>query len=75
MDCVACNVFPTSRREWMAQLENGAAGPFMSQDIALRIATLEALRLRRLNRAARVVVRTQDGAICAERCPCQQFGR
>ena len=47
--------FPTSRQEWVAHLEGGPAGPFADQDVALRVAILEALRLRRLGRPARAV--------------------
>jgi len=75
MSCCACTVFPTSRQEWVAHLENGPVGPFMSQDLALKVAITEAMRLRRANRCARVVVRDGDGSVCAERCLCQEFGR
>jgi len=75
MDCVACIVFPTSKQEWMAQLENGSVGPFISRDIALQVATIEALRLRRSDRPVRVVVTAQDGSVRAERCLCRRFGR
>jgi hypothetical protein len=75
MDCVTCIVFPTSKQEWMAQLENGSVGPFMSRDIALQVAAIEALRLRQLDRPARLVVAAHDGTVCAERCICRRFGR
>ncbi len=75
MGCSAVTVFPTSRQEWVAHLEAGPVGPFMSQDMALKAAITEAMRLRRSNRSARVVVRDWDGSVCAERCLCQEFGR
>jgi hypothetical protein len=74
MSCSVCTVFPTSRQEWMANLENGPAGPFMNRDLALKVAVVEAMRLRRSNRAARIVVRNEDGRVCAERCLCRAFG-
>jgi len=75
MDCTACIVFPTSRQEWMAQLESGSVGPFMSRDIAVQVAAIEALRLRQLDRQVRVVVAAPDGTIRAARCMCRRFGR
>jgi hypothetical protein len=61
MSCIPCIVFPTSMQVWMAHLENGSAGPFIDLDFALKIATTEALHLRRLGRPARVVVIDKDG--------------
>ncbi|MGA2818418.1 MAG: hypothetical protein ABSE67_19430 [Xanthobacteraceae bacterium] len=75
MNCIPCIVFPTSKREWMAQLENGSAGPFIDLDFALKIATTEALQLRKSGRPARIVVIDKDGRTCAERCLCGKFGR
>ncbi len=75
MNCIPCIVFPTSKREWMAHLENGAVGPFIDLDFALKIATTEALQLRRLGRPARVVVIDKVGKTRAERCLCDNFGR
>jgi len=73
MNCIPCIVFPTSQAQWMAHLENGPAGPFMCQDLALRVAIIEATRLRKLGRSARLVVSTKDGCISAERCLCERF--
>ena len=75
MDCTACIVFPTSRQEWMAQLESGSVGPFMSRDIAVQVAAIEALRLRQMERQVRIVVAANDGTVRAERCMCRRFGR
>jgi hypothetical protein len=75
MDCVACIVFPTSKQEWMAQLESGSVGPFLTRDIAVQVAAIEALRLRQLDRPVRVVVAAHDGTVRAERCVCRRFGR
>ena len=75
MNCIPCIVFPTPKREWMAQLENGAVGPFMDRDFALKIATTEAIQLRRSGRPARVVVMDGNGKTCAERCLCERFSR
>lgn len=74
-NCTACVVFPTSQHEWVAHLEGGPVGPFKDQEVALQIAIIEALRLRKLGRPARVVVRNQDVSVRLERCLCQQFGR
>ena len=59
----------------MAHLESGPAGPFMNQEIALRVAVIEALRLRRLGKAARVVVMDHSRDVQLERCLCEPFGR
>jgi hypothetical protein len=75
MGCIACVVFPTSKQEWMVQLESGSVGPFISQDIALQVAAIETLRLRQSDRPARVVVTAQDGGVRAERCLCRRFAR
>jgi len=75
MSCIPCIVSPTSKKEWMAHLESGPAGPFMNQEIALRVAVIEALRLRRLGKAARVVVMDHNRDVRLERCLCQPFAR
>jgi len=66
---------PTPSGEWIAQLEHGPAGPFVSRDIALQVAAIEAMRLRHLNRPARITVTRADGSVFAERCLCHEFGR
>lgn len=75
MNCIPCTVFPTAKREWVAHLENGPVGPFLDRDLALRVAIIEAQRLLRSKRPARIVVRDHDGNVRAERCLCQGFGR
>ena len=74
-NCIPCIVFCTSQNQWVAHLESGAVGPFPTCDLALQIATTEALRLRRLGQAARVVVHDKGGRVCGERCLCERFGR
>jgi hypothetical protein len=75
MSCVPCIVAPASKTEWVAHLENGSVGPFFSRDVALQVAIIEALRLRRLGQSARVIVAGENGEACAQRCLCQRFGR
>jgi hypothetical protein len=58
---------------WIAQLEHCAAGPYPTQDLALRAAIDEALAIRRAGRPARVAVKSASDDILVERCLCASF--
>lgn len=75
MTCVSCSVFPTAAGEWVAHVEQGQVGPYRTQDIALQVATAEALRLSRSGKPARVTVRDRAGNARAERCLCSKFSQ
>ena len=69
-DCLDCCVFP-GRGGWMARLQAGEAGPFITRDIALRVAINDALHARHSGLSARVSVQDPDGSVRAERCLCE----
>ena len=75
MTCVPCVVRPSGETGWVAQIEGKEFGPYHSRDMALRVAIADALLRRRAGRAARVVVKDEQGAIRAKRCLCASFGR
>jgi hypothetical protein len=72
MGCVECVVVAFGNT-WMTQLENRAAGPYRTRDLALQAAIAEALRIRRTGRAARVTLTDRKGTNTAQRCLCEQF--
>ena len=69
MVCNDCSIFP-GRGGWMATLETGIAGPYLTHDMALYLAINEALRFRRAGQPARVSVLAADGTVRVERCLC-----
>jgi hypothetical protein len=73
MDCKDCSVFP-NHGGWMATLETGIAGPYLTHDMALQLAIGEALRFRRAGQPARVSVLAANGAVRVERCLCGRVG-
>jgi hypothetical protein len=60
MDCKRCRV-AFGERGWTAQTERGEAGPYATEDIAMRVAVAEVMRLRRAGEAARLAIRSQRG--------------
>jgi len=68
-------VFRKPNGEWIAHLETGPAGPFMDRELALKVAVIEAARLRGLGQPARVAVADENGEVLAVRCLCEHFGR
>lgn len=66
-------VFPAPNGGWTARLESRDAGPYLSQDLALRVAISDALRLRNTDQRVRVTVQDARGVVSAERCLCGQF--
>ena len=60
MDCKRCQV-AHGAQGWTAQTEKGEAGPYATQDMAMRVAVSEVLRLRRAGRAARLPLRNARG--------------
>jgi hypothetical protein len=73
MKCVQVSVGPDLAGGWSAHFEDRNAGPYHSRDFALRVAIIEALRLRGAGRAARVSVYDEGGSVCAEQCLCKEF--
>jgi hypothetical protein len=73
LECFSCRVRRNETGDWYAELESHRAGPYFSHDLAVQVAGLEALRLRKLGRCARVTVEAADGSVRAERCLCDRF--
>jgi hypothetical protein len=60
MNCRQCRV-ALGDKGWIAETEKGEAGPYASEDTALRVAVAEVMRLRRAGRAARIALRNAQG--------------
>jgi len=75
MDCTRVLVRPVSRLGWV--IEDGARemGPYHCREMALRIAILEALSVRRAGQPVRVAIENDEGTTVAKRCLCSSFGR
>jgi hypothetical protein len=72
MDCIACSV-GSANGMWFAYCGATRHGPYLSDRAALRIATSEALRLRRHGRSSRITVQNGTGETSAEYCICPKF--
>ena len=70
--CAAYTVAP-AKDAWMIECNTGQRGPFLSNDVALRVAIAEAMNLRREGKLARVSVQRNDGSLCVEYCLCSRF--
>ena len=65
MECTVCSVISV-KGSWFADCGTTRHGPYMSNGIALRVATGEALALYRKQLPARVSVQDDAGCVCAE---------
>ena len=74
MECTVCSVISV-KGSWFADCGTTRHGPYMSNGIALRVATGEALALYRKQLPARVSVQDDAGCVCAEYCLCTNFKR
>jgi hypothetical protein len=72
MACACCSVIPIDVG-WIVECEKATHGPYMSNGMALRVATAEALSIRRLGRRSRVSVQNNAGEIIAEYCLCDEL--
>lgn len=61
----SCIVRPTDKG-WMVEYAKALHGPYYSMDIALRVATSQALTVHRKGRPAKVTVLDQSGNVKAE---------
>lgn len=73
MSCVPCLVKPAANDGWVAQIDNREFGPYLSCDMALKVAIADALARRKSGNPARVVITDADGTIRAKRCLCASF--
>jgi hypothetical protein len=72
MPCTLCAVVPNGKG-WLAQVGRGEQGPYLSREIAARVALSAALELRREGCRARLSVQNRCGDIAFERCLCAEF--
>ena len=73
MSCVSCSVIPVDRN-WFVEHGKTSHGPYMSNEIALRVATAEALSLHRQGQRSRISVHDSFGKVSAEYCLGQGSG-
>ena len=72
MPCTLCAVMPNGKG-WLAQVGRGEQGPYLSREIATRVALGAALALRREGCRARLSVQNGRGDVEFERCLCAEF--
>ena len=72
MSCVACSVIPVDGN-WFVEHGQTSHGPYISNEIALRIATSEALSLHRQGQRSKISVHDRHGKVSAEYCLCSNF--
>ena len=72
--CTVCSVIPVDGN-WFVEQGSTRHGPYMSDAIALQVATGEALALRRKWLPTRVSIQDDTGRISAEYCLCKEFKR
>lgn len=72
MSCIACTVTPMADN-WIVQCGEDRHGPYLSNGMALRVATAEALSLRRQGRRSKISLRDRSGETTVEYCLCEAF--
>ena len=72
MPCTLCAVV-SNGKGWLAQIGKAEKGPYLSREMATRVALTEALGLRRDGRRARLSVQNERGDVHVERCLCVEF--
>jgi hypothetical protein len=58
---------------WFAQIGKAEQGPYLSRELATRVALTEALEIRREGGRARLSVQNESGDVQVERCLCAEF--
>ena len=72
MSCTVCSVIPLDNN-WVVECGATNHGPYLSNDIALRVAIAEALAIRRQGQRATVLVQDGSGRSYAGYCLCADF--
>jgi hypothetical protein len=62
-----------SGKGWLTQIGQAEKGPYLSREMAMRVALSEALGIRREGGRARLSVQNQAGDVQVERCLCAAF--
>jgi hypothetical protein len=73
LGCRQNSVHPSAGHGWVAQIGDRESGPYLSRDMALRVAVADALCRRRCGEPVRLVVKDARGTVRAERCLCNRF--
>lgn len=73
MNCVPCVVKPSAHNGWVAQIGNQEFGPYLSCDMALKVAIADALARRKTGCPASVVLTDANDTVRAKRCLCASF--
>lgn len=58
---------------WMVERDTHRRGPYLSDELALRVAMIDALELGHFGQPAKVSVQTAGGEVATEYCLCAQF--
>ena len=72
MPCTLCAVVP-SGKGWLTQIGKAEQGPYLSREMAIRVALTEALEIGREGGRARLSVQNDGGGVWVERCLCAKF--
>jgi hypothetical protein len=62
-----------SGKGWLTQVGQAEQGPYLSRDMATRVALTEALEICREGGRARLSVQDEAGDVQVERCLCAEF--
>lgn len=73
--CAKCRVEPSESDGWVAQTSDRHAGPYLSREIALRVAIADAKALHKSGRSVRLTVTDDAGEVYAQRCLCGHVKR
>lgn len=72
MPCTACSIIPVDGK-WIVRCGEQNQGPYISEGMAQRVATTEALALHRDGKRSRISIEDEAGNIRAEYCLCTDF--
>jgi hypothetical protein len=75
LTCEVVSVVPGRSSAWYVECGKLRRGPYMSDDIALKVAINEARFVSRNGGAAKVSVQDRAGAVRAEYCLCARFSQ
>lgn len=75
MSCKVYSVIPSVDNNWIVTCGPDKYGPYLSNDIALRVAIAEAMEIHRHGLSAMVTVQDESGRSCAGYCICAAFER
>ena len=71
--CQKFVVRPSALGGWVANLGNREAGPYVSRDLALRVAVAEVSQIRSVDQHVCIIIEDTKGEVSAARCTCRAF--